>query len=141
MRKLLAAGENAVACIARHLRPAPVIDTTRIPALIADLDSNQFALREQASSQLAKLGEAAESALQSTLKGSPTPESRRRVDALLANIYTPSGERLQALRAIELLERLATPAARKALRVLAEGAAGASTTKDAITSLRRLDHR
>jgi WD40 repeat protein len=141
MRKLLAAGDSAAALIAQRLRPAPEADNARIAALVADLDSKQFVLREQASLELARLGEAAEGALQNTLNASPTPESRRRVDALLANIKVPSGERLQALRAIELLERLATPEARKALQTLAAGAAGASRTNDAVASLWRLDHR
>jgi hypothetical protein len=141
MRQLLAAGDAAVALIARHLHPAPAVDTKRIAALIADLDSDRFAVREQASRELATLDEAAETALQNTLKGSPTLETRRRAEALLAKIAQPSGDRLRALRAVEVLERLATPAARQVLRTLAVGAADAAKTKDAAASLRRLDHR
>jgi len=141
MRKLLAAGDLAVTLIARHLHPAPAVDTKRIAALIADLDNDRFAVREQASLKLARLGEAADTALRNTLKGSPTAETRRRAEALLAKITQPSGDCLQALRAVEVLERLATPEARKLLRMLAAGAAEASTTKDAEASLRRLDHR
>jgi hypothetical protein len=141
MRKLLAAGDMAAALIARQLRQAPIADGKRIVALIADLGSSRFALRDQATLELAKFGEAAESALQDTLKGSPTAETKRRVVALLAKIAEPSGERLQALRAIEVLERLETPNARKLLRTLAAGAPDASQTKAAEMSLRRLDHR
>ena len=141
MRKLLAAGDTAVALIARHLHPAPAVDTKRIAALIADLDSDRFAVREQASRELAALDDAAETALQGILSGSPTLETRRRAEALLAKIAQPSGDRLRALRAVELLERLATPEARKLLRGLAAGAAGASQTREAEASLRRLDHR
>jgi hypothetical protein len=139
--KLLAANDRAVAQIARHLRPAPALDNKRIAALIADLDSDQFAVREKAVAELAKLGEAADTALQNTLKGSPTLEVRRRAEALSAKIAQPSGDRVQALRAMEVLERLATPAARNVLRTLAAGAADASMTKDAEASLLRLDHR
>src|SRR5262249_13570821 len=90
MRKLLAAGDRAVALIARHLHPAAAFDSKRITALIADLDSDRFAVREQASRELAQLGEAAETALQNILKGSPTVETRRRAEALLAKIAGPS---------------------------------------------------
>ncbi len=141
MRKLLSAGDAAVALIARHLRPAPAIDTKRIAALIADLDSDQFAERQQASLELERLGDAAEPALQNTLNGSQALETRRRVEALLAKVAAPSGDRLAALRAVEVLERLATPAAKDALKTLAEGAADASKTKDAERSLRRLGLR
>jgi hypothetical protein len=41
----------------------------------------------------------------------------------------PSVDRLRAIRAIEVLERLATPAAKDVLRKLAAGAADAAQTK------------
>jgi WD40 repeat protein len=139
MLQMLAAGDRAVALIARHLRPAAAADGKRTAALIADLDSDRYAVREQASRELATFGDAAEGALLQALKGSPTAEMRQRADALLARLAEPSRERLQALRAVELLERLATPEARKALRMLASGAADAARTKDAEAALRRLD--
>jgi hypothetical protein len=141
MRKLLAAGDRAVAFIAGRLHPAPAADTKKIAALIADLDNDRFAMREKASAELATLDEAAEAALQNALKGSPTAEKRRRVQALLAKIAEPSGDRLQAMRAVEILERLATPEARELLRTLTTGAADSAQTKDAENSLRRLNHR
>ena len=139
--KLLVARDGAVALFARRLQPAPAVDTKRIAGLIADLDSDRFAVREQASRELAGLGEAGATALRNVLKGSPTLEARRRAQALLARIAEPSGDHLQALRALEVLERLATPEARKLLRTLAAGAAEAPKTKEAEASLRRLEQR
>ena len=141
MRKLLAAGDGAVALIDRRLHPASGADVKRIAVLIADLDNDRFAVREKASQELARLGEATEPALKNTLKGSPSLETMQRVEALLTKLAEPSGGHLQDLRAVEVLERLATPKARKVLRALAAGAADASKTKDAEASLRRLDKR
>jgi hypothetical protein len=139
MRKLLAAGDRTVALFAECLHPAPAADTKRIVSLIADLDSDRFAVREMASAELAKLGDAAETALQNVLTGAPTAEKRRRAEALLAKIAEPSGDRLQSLRALEILERLASPEARKLLKTLSTGAADSAQTKDAENSLRRLE--
>jgi hypothetical protein len=141
MRKLLSAGDMAVALMARHIRPAPAVDAKRIAALIADLDSDLFTVREKAFRELARLEEAAETALLNTLKGSPTLETKRRSEALLAKLARPSDDRLRTIRAIEVLEHLATPAAKDVLRKLAAGAADASQTKDAGRSLRRIDDR
>jgi hypothetical protein len=141
MRKMLAAGDRIVALIARRLQPAPAVDAKRMAALIADLESNRFAVREQASRELAGLGASAETALRKILKGSPTLEARRRAEALLAKIAAPSGEQRQALRAVEVLERLATPEARKLLMALAAGAPEAVKTQEAQASLRRLNSR
>jgi WD40 repeat protein len=143
MRKLLAAGDKAVGLVAEKVHPAPAtaVDAKRISALIADLDSDQFAVREKASRELGTLDEAAETALRNTLKGSPGLETKRRAEALLAKMSQPSADRLRAIRAIEVLERLATPAAKDLLRKLAAGSADASQTKDVERSLRRLDRR
>ena len=62
MRKLFAAGDAAVALIARHLHPAAALDTKRIAALIADLDSDRFAVRQKAFLELATWGDVVETA-------------------------------------------------------------------------------
>jgi hypothetical protein len=50
-----------------------------------------------------------------------------------------AGERLQALRAVEVLERVGTPEARRLLETLAGGAPGARLTWEARAALGRLD--
>ena len=55
----------------------------RIPRLLADLDDDEFTVREKASTELAKLGELALPALQKALAAEPSPEVRFRVEALL----------------------------------------------------------
>jgi hypothetical protein len=78
--------------------------------------------------------------LKKFLDGKPSLEARQRIDKLLdklATLRVPS-ETLQGLRAVEVLEKLGTPDARKLLERLAQGAAGARLTRDATASLDRL---
>jgi hypothetical protein len=78
--------------------------------------------------------------LQKTLAGNPPLEVRRRVEQLLGKLET-SPRRLQKLRAVEVLEHIATPEARELLRILAKGAPEARVTQEAKASLERLAQR
>ncbi len=114
----------------------------RVQQRIADLDSNQFAVRAAAAKELAVLGEVAEPALRQALDGKPSVELRKRVEALLAGMRTaPPEETLRSLRAIQVLERIGTPDAQRVLRKLATGAAAARETRDARDALERLARR
>jgi hypothetical protein len=53
---------------------------SRIPKIVADLDSNDFAVREKATAELDKLGPVAEGALRKVLENKPTLEVRRRIE-------------------------------------------------------------
>ena len=68
---------------------------------------------------------------------------RRRVEQVLERLETakPSPERLRAVRSVTVLERAATPEARKHLTTLAAGAPGAWLTREARSSLERLAGR
>jgi RNA polymerase sigma factor (sigma-70 family) len=66
-------------------RPDPI----RLARLIADLDSASFATREKATSELERLGPAAETALREALRGEPSPEVRRRAETLLGKLAGP----------------------------------------------------
>lgn len=103
---------------------------------IADLDSAEFAAREQATRELARRGEAVEGALRKLLEGRPSLEVRRRVEMLLEKLK--GADRLRALRAIEVLEHLDTAQSRHLLEALAGGAPGACWTQEAKASLQRL---
>jgi len=52
VQTLLAAGEQAVSFLKQHLHPAPAIDTRRIDRLLADLDSDEFSVRQKAAREL-----------------------------------------------------------------------------------------
>ena len=132
----------AVALLGRKLAPAPAARTRqRVAALIRDLASDEFAVRETASKELAKLGTAAEFAL-ARAEGADDAEVRGRVVKLL-QVLGPirDGERLRAIRAAEALEMAGSDDARRLLAWLATGAPEATLTREASASLRRLERR
>jgi hypothetical protein len=64
------------------------------PVLPADLDSTQFSVRDNATSELEKLVELAEPTLRNTLAGEPSVEVRRRIEPLLSRSEEWSPEHL-----------------------------------------------
>jgi RNA polymerase sigma factor (sigma-70 family) len=120
------------------LSPTRSIDAKRIQELVADLDSPVFAKRDHATRELDRYGEAVLPALNSALAQSASPELHRRAEPLLNRQRPPSPDQWPALRAVEVLERIGTPAAQRLLEKLAHGAPEALLTKDAASSLGRL---
>jgi hypothetical protein len=140
---LVAMPRQVIPFLESRLHPAPVIDPVqrkRLTQLIADLDREDFAGREQAMLELQKLGEKAESELREALAGQPTNEMRERIGRLLAMFQTPAkvGERLQRLRAIEVLEQIGTSDAQGLLKKLAQGAPEARISQEAKAAWKRL---
>src|SRR5262249_42148246 len=89
LRKL-AAARQAVAFLGERLRPVTEADVRRIPDRIADLDSDDFAVRENATTELERLGELAAPALRRAMEGNPPAEVRRRAEALLEKAQEPA---------------------------------------------------
>jgi hypothetical protein len=140
MRGLIAAPRESVAALDRRLQAAPPIDGTVIDRLIADLDSGRFEVRERASQRLGELGEITREALTKARSGKPSAEARARIKELLDALDSPAdGERLQLLRAVEVLEAIGTPEARRVLKRLAGGEPKAMLTREAKAALERLD--
>jgi hypothetical protein len=112
----------------------------RLNDLIADLDSDRFAVRQRASGELEQLGELAGPAMHRALAGEPSPEARRRLRRLVQKLGGPitSPEMLRLLRAVEVLEKVGTAEARKVLQALADGAPQATLTREAKAALLRL---
>jgi WD40 repeat protein len=141
LSRFRAAPLQALALVREHVRPAVAPAAATLERWIKDLDSSEFAVRERATAELAKLGELAEPALKKALESRPSPEVAKRIERLLDNLkdeqVLSSGEGLRGLRAVELLERLADPNADKLLQALSEGAAGARLTREARAALER----
>jgi RNA polymerase sigma factor (sigma-70 family) len=137
---LAAAPGQALSLLKEKLHAIQTGISPRINELIEALDSNQFAIREKVTGELEELGDSAEPALQKTLAGNPPLEVRRRVEQLLRKLES-SPQFLQKLRAVEVLEHIATPEARELLRSLAKGAPEARVTQEAKASLERLAKR
>jgi hypothetical protein len=113
---------TAVALIRERLGPLPAPpDRKHLEEWIALLDSDEFARREKASRELAEAGPVAEDLLRQALEKDPSPEMRRRVRELLKRIAANgmAPVRLRAVRAVEVLERIGTPAAKALLADLA----------------------
>jgi hypothetical protein len=62
---------------------------TRVRRWIAELDHDEFQVRQQAEQELAKVLDFAELALKKALKANPSPEAQRRLERLLEQIPKP----------------------------------------------------
>jgi RNA polymerase sigma factor (sigma-70 family) len=142
IRTLAGAPTQVVPFVAELLRPVGVVDASLIEKRIAELDSDNFAIRKAAAAALADMGGQAEPALRRAVEGKPSAELRRQVGMLLAGLHSvPPAETVRTLRAIAVLERIGTPDALLVLRKLAGGAAAARETRDAKIALARLARR
>jgi WD40 repeat protein len=137
---LIAAGDKAVAFLDGKLQQLPGPKPEELARWIADLDSEEFAVREQATSRLAKVGELARGALEQARASRPSLEMRRRIDALLAPLdeAVPDAETLRRLRSVVVLEQIGTPAARRLLQRLSEGKNEARVSREARKALLRM---
>jgi hypothetical protein len=140
MSDLVAAPQQAVELFKTRLKPAQSPNQQRIAELIAQTNHDKYAMREQATRALEKLGEEAEGPLRHAAKTGPL-ETRRRVDSVLLKLEQGgvANETMRGLRAVEVLERLATPDAKGLLTALAAGTPEARLTTEAQASLKRLE--
>ncbi len=140
---LSAAASQAVGLLRDHLTPVSAVSRAYIDQLITNLDSDRFAVRKKATEELEKVVELAEASLRkAVVDGKPSLELQRRIERLLEKLDPASSpQRLRALRALEVLEHIGTPEARKVLEKLAQGAPEARLTQEAKASLQRLEKR
>ncbi len=89
--------------------------------LIRQLESEDLATRRDASTNLRRLGVAARLAMEQALKASPSPAKKARLELLLSAQSAPPDSRpLTVIRAIQVLERIASSAAVAQLHALAK---------------------
>ncbi len=144
--KLAANGDATVRQIRELIRPAEDNALIKqIRAGIANLDSDEFEMREKATEDLRRVGVAAEAALVLTFEQERSQESRSRSTALLNEIAKKNGirpaESIRSIRALEVLEWIGSEQALDYLRQLAAGAAEAEITHAASSSLDRIGRR
>jgi hypothetical protein len=125
---------EVVPFLAVRLEPVACIPE-RFVQLVKDLDDPQFEIRESAMKELEKLGAAAEPALADALAKKPSLEVYRRIEKISQEV---DHEIARRSRAIQALEMMATPEARKLLGTLAEGPPRSRFTRDAKAALERL---
>jgi WD40 repeat protein len=134
---------QSVSLLKDHLHPVAPADPGTLKRLIADLDSDHFETRQKATAELIDLDTLAEEPVRKVLDGNPSPEARRRLDGLLRGLEdgVRSAEVLRALRALEVLEQVASPEAKQVLQDLAKGLPHARLTREAKATLERLGRR
>jgi WD40 repeat protein len=137
---MVAGGKASVQFLQQHLAAVAAPDAAELKRLLADLDANQFKVREQATQALAKLHDRARPSLEEVLRGKPALELRKRVEQLLQHLDGPVTlpEERRGLRAVEVLEQIGTAEARQLLTALAKGLPEARLTQEAKASLKRL---
>jgi WD40 repeat protein len=136
---LAADPEQTLARLRERLRPAAAVDSKRVQRLIADLDSEEFLVRQKASEELARFGAQVVPLLKKILEGDPSTEVRQRIEALLdkqTKVVT-SPEARRDRRGMEVLEQIDTPAAEMWLKRLASGAPESWITVQARAALGR----
>jgi WD40 repeat protein len=129
--------ETAVPFLRKRLPPVPrpEVDWAK---LIRQLDSDQFEQRENASRRLKTLGRAAEDVLRQAIKGNPTLEKKKRIEALLSALESSPRPPLtdwRAVRAVAVLEGINSPEARRVLAEWAKGLPGAALTNEAVQAM------
>jgi hypothetical protein len=140
---LAAAPKQALPRLKEILKPAATVDAKRIAQLIEELDADEFEVRNRATSELEKLGAAAEPALRKALQTTTSAEVRLRAQRLLDGLgqVESANDWFRTARALEVLEQLDTPEARDQLKTLAEGGAEARLTTEAKAALARQSRR
>jgi WD40 repeat protein/beta-lactamase regulating signal transducer with metallopeptidase domain len=138
--KLSAVPRQAASFLGARLKPAARIDPRKIDGWVADLESEKYSVRQDASASLLKTGEQALPALRQVLGAGPRLETRKRVEELVLKLTDGnlSTEQLQLVRSIEVLERIGSEEARRILRTLAQGAPATLPTREAEAALKRL---
>jgi Tol biopolymer transport system component len=148
LQALAARPKDAVPLLGDRLRALPLLkaaddDPRRIARLLAELDNDDFAVRDKAAADLKRLGARAEKAMREELKRATNAEVTKRLEELLKEIEKPvrSPEEIQAERALETLERIGTPEAREVVAVLDKETSNRQLLEQIKGVLRRLELR
>ena len=122
----------------KPLKPIAPTDPKQVAQLLADFQSDAFAMRARAQRDLEQLGDLAVPALRELYEKPAPLETRRRLEELLPKLEGPARtpELLRLLRAVEVLQQIGTSDARQLLLSLADGAPQHRVTQAARDVLR-----
>jgi WD40 repeat protein len=140
---LVWASGDSFAFLKEHLRQVARPNAERLKRLLADLDSEEFKTRSAAAAEIEALQDQILDELQQAVRQKNTLEKQRQLESLLSaaqDATKPFGtaERLRQWRALEILEKAATPEAVALLKDLAGGVPSARLTQEARAVLVRL---
>jgi WD40 repeat protein len=133
----------AVHLIGQMMKPDADPDAKRVAEEMTRLGDREFAVRERAEKWLRAQRELVAPDLRTAQTQAAQPEVRERVDRLVIALDGPEADphRLRAHRAVEVLERVGTPEAKRLLRSLAGGSDRSAVTREAALAVERLTAR
>jgi WD40 repeat protein len=138
--QLIATGKEAAPFLGSQIY---LLDPNKVDKLFADLNSEKYKIRTDATKELEKYGIWMKGRLQQMHKNPPTLEVQRRIDQMLAKLDVPGSlsieqERLRVRRVMLALEQLGGTEAEAILDKLIAGAPEADLQQDARASRERL---
>jgi WD40 repeat protein len=141
--RLAARPAESVPYLRQRLGVLSADERKRIDELVAQLDSDQFRVRDKAAKELAIIGEPTIPALTRVLERSKSVEMRNQAERLLEKIgpgedAATSAVARRMMRSVEVLERAGTPEAVFLLRELASLGKSRLLHNEAAQALRRL---
>lgn len=141
--RLAARPAESVPYLRNRLGVLSAEDRKRIVLLIAQLDDDQFRVRDKAAKELEALGDAAVPALSIALEKSKSAEMRNQAERILKKIGpgedpATSAVARRMVRAVEALERAGTPEAVALLKDLANLGKTRLLHEEATSALKRL---
>lgn len=118
--RLISDPKKTVPFLEGNLAKAAVaaFDAKQVAKLLADLDSDDYAVREKASAGLATLGKPIEQQLRDEMAKTDSLEVTKRLRTLLATLKDVPSSDVLAIRAVETLERIGDKSAAKRSRKL-----------------------
>jgi len=131
--------ETAVRFLGRRIAAVKPVEMTHFEKLIADLDADQFAVREAASTTLLEMRDLSLPAIEKARKTKLPPETQQRLAAIIK--AEPTLSEIRLTRAVQVLELADSKASRQLLGTWSKGAPGARLTEDARAALGRLSAR
>jgi WD40 repeat protein len=136
----LAAAPDLALLLLRERLPKVIPEGSgqRVLKLLADLDDDDFDVREKATAELIRMGQPAMGAVRSELATTRSREVRRRAEEIIAKLAaaSPAGaEEILLARGFEVLQRLGTAEARALLEEWAKGPAASPLTHEAKATL------
>lgn len=142
-RAFLQSARDHVAFVGERLSKTaqPPDQRDRVKRLVADLDADEFETRDRATDELVKIGGPALDAVRELARTTSSAEAKYRANLILRALKatgTPVSSAARTVRAVRVLERAATPAAREVLTKLAAGDFGFEVVPDAKAALARL---
>ncbi len=139
--ELIAGARDSVPFLDRQLRPRATGDPKRMAAWLGEVRDSSLKARTRALRELEALRDEAEPLLRAGLAGPQPLEYRRRLEKLLGHIDQWWARQWRLMRAVEVLEHVASPEARQVLTRLAESPASPRLAAEARAALDRLAPR